>query len=157
MLLSVLAFLVLPGIAAVIVPPLLALLDPWKGPAFLPGLYVMFLGSVILLWCVRDFFVSGKGTLAPWDPPGRLVTVGLYRHTRNPMYIGVLLLVAGWSVYFASIILTMYSVILAAGFHRRIIAHEEPWLRSQFGAEWDRYRTDVPRWLPRLQPRKSGS
>jgi len=55
-------------------------------------------GLVVLLWCVRDFYVSGRGTLAPWNPPKRLVVVGLYRFTRNPMYIGVLMVVGGWAV-----------------------------------------------------------
>ena len=149
---ALLAFLVLPGIAAIIAPPLLAYLDPWKRHAFMPGIFVMLIGAAVLLWCVRDFYVSGKGTLAPWDPPRQLVVVGLYHHTRNPMYIGVLLLVLGWSLYFASIVLAVYSVILAAGFHIRVLRHEEPWLESQFGAEWGRYSKAVPRWLPRLKP-----
>jgi protein-S-isoprenylcysteine O-methyltransferase Ste14 len=62
------------------------------------GLALLAVGLVLLLWCARDFFVSGRGTLAPWDPPKRLVIVGLYRFVRNPMYIAVLILLAGWSV-----------------------------------------------------------
>jgi hypothetical protein len=42
------------------------------------GLVPFLAGIVVLLWCVRDFYVAGKGTLAPWDPPRRLVRVGLY-------------------------------------------------------------------------------
>ena len=44
-------------------------------------------GIGLLLWCVREFYVRGKGTLAPWDPPRHLVASGLYRISRNPMYL----------------------------------------------------------------------
>ena len=94
---ALLAFLVLPCVVAVLAPPLIAFLDPWRGRACTPGLAVMLAGAIVLLWCVRDFYVSGKGTLAPWDPPEKLVVIGLYRYVRNPMYVGVLLLVFGWA------------------------------------------------------------
>ncbi|MBI4956983.1 MAG: isoprenylcysteine carboxylmethyltransferase family protein [Myxococcales bacterium] len=148
---ALLAFLLLPGLAAFVVPAALAYLDPWRS-VFLPGAPVMALGLVLLVWCVRDFFVSGKGTLAPWDPPQKLVTVGLYRHVRNPMYVGVLTLVSGWAVLFVSPVLAGYVAALAAGFHHRVVRREEPWLASRFGGDWARYRARVRRWLPRLRP-----
>lgn len=149
---ALLAFLVLPGVVAFIVPPVLALIDPWKTGIFLPGAFVMLLGIVLLLWCVRDFYVSGKGTLAPWDPPTKLVVVGLYRYMRNPMYVGVIILVVGWSVLLTSPVLMCYALILGVGFHIRVLIHEEPWLESQFGNEWREYRSAVGRWVPRLTP-----
>ncbi len=149
---ALLAFLVLPGVAAFIVPPFLALIDPWRARIFVHGALVMLIGVVLLLWCVRDFYVSGKGTLAPWDPPKKLVVVGLYRHMRNPMYVGVITLVLGWSVLLTSPVLMLYAFVLAIGFHVRVVNHEEPWLKSQFGSEWEQYRSEVDRWLPRLAP-----
>ena len=154
---ALLAFLVLPGIAAFVLPPLLASVDPWRTEVLRLGGLVMLLGIVLLLWCVRDFYVSGKGTLAPWDPPKNLVVIGLYRYVRNPMYVGVLTLVAGWSMLLASPVLALYTVVLAVGFHIRVIVNEEPWLSSQFGNEWARYRANVGRWLPRLKPWSGGS
>lgn len=154
---ALLAFLVLPGAVAFIVPPVLALIDPWRTGVFLPGALVMLLGMVLLLWCVRDFYVSGKGTLAPWDPPTKLVVVGLYRYMRNPMYVGVITLVVGWSVLLTSPVLMCYALILAGGFHIRVLTHEEPWLESQFGSEWRQYRAQVGRWMPRLTPWSDGS
>jgi protein-S-isoprenylcysteine O-methyltransferase Ste14 len=153
---AILAFLVLPGVAAVIAPPLIASVDPWRGTAWAPGLVVMLAGAVVLLWCARDFYVLGKGTLAPWDPPKKLVTTGLYRFVRNPMYVGVLLLVLGWASYLSSAMLAAYMVVLAIGFHIRVLTYEEPWLKSQFGEEWETYTASVLRWLPRLLPRKDG-
>jgi protein-S-isoprenylcysteine O-methyltransferase Ste14 len=109
------------------------------------------MGGFLLLWCVRDFFVSGKGTLAPWDPPKHLVVVGLYRHVRNPMYLAVLTIISGWCLLYVSVWLTLYLVFLALAFHLRVIFYEEPWLRRQFGAEWESYATAVSRWLPRAR------
>jgi protein-S-isoprenylcysteine O-methyltransferase Ste14 len=154
---ALLAFLVPPGVVAFIIPPLLAAIDPWRREAFLPGALVMLLGVVLVLWCVRDFYVSGKGTLAPWDPPAKLVVVGLYRYMRNPMYVGVVTLVLGWSLLLTSPVLVCYTLILAVGFHIRVLNHEEPWLESQFGSEWRQYRSEVGRWFPRLTPWSHGS
>jgi protein-S-isoprenylcysteine O-methyltransferase Ste14 len=101
---------------------------------------------------VRDFYVSGKGTIAPWDPPKRLVAVGLYRFVRNPMYVAVLVLVAGWALAFGSVPMGLYLLVLAVGFHLRIRFGEEPLLRIRFGAQWNAYAQGVSRWRPRLRP-----
>jgi protein-S-isoprenylcysteine O-methyltransferase Ste14 len=108
---------------------------------------------VILGWCVRDFYVLGKGTLAPWDPPKRLVVLGLYRYSRNPMYVGVLCIVIGWALGFRSQSLAIYAASLLVLFHLRVVFFEEPFLARTHGAEWDRYKASVRRWLGRRAPR----
>ncbi len=92
------SFLVLPGVVAGLVPPVLAAADPWRRSGWAGGVAVLAVGLFALLWTVRDFYVAGKGTLAPWDPPRHLVVVGLYGYTRNPMYMGVITVVAGWAL-----------------------------------------------------------
>jgi protein-S-isoprenylcysteine O-methyltransferase Ste14 len=149
---ALLAFLVLPGLAAILAPPAIAALDPWRCAVSYLGLPAMIAGAVVLLWCVRDFYVAGKGTLAPWDPPRCLVIVGLYRHVRNPMYIGVLILVLGWALTLASPLLAVYTLILGISFHLRVVRQEEPWLSSAFGESWAVYAEAVSRWFPRLYP-----
>jgi protein-S-isoprenylcysteine O-methyltransferase Ste14 len=145
------AFLILPGVVAGLIPAVIV----YGGGNFHDGSVVGYaIGAVglgLLLWCVRDFFVSGKGTLAPWDPPKHLVVVGLYRFIRNPMYVAVLTTVLGWSVAFHSAWVGLYLLLLAIGFHLRVVLYEEPWLRRQFGAEWEAYLASVPRWLPHLK------
>jgi protein-S-isoprenylcysteine O-methyltransferase Ste14 len=146
------AFLVLPGTVGGLVPWLILSTDRDRGEGSWAGAGVLLIGLLILLWCVRDFYVTGKGTLAPWDPPKRLVVVGLYRFVRNPMYIGVLTLVAGWSLLAGSSLLAGYAGVLAAGFHLRVSLYEEPTLAQQFGSDWIRYNAAVNRWWPRVRP-----
>jgi protein-S-isoprenylcysteine O-methyltransferase Ste14 len=149
---AVVAFLALPGTVAFIVP-LWITTSGASRPAFNPVILpVLGAGVFLLLWCVRDFYVAGRGTLAPWSPPKHLVIVGPYRFSRNPMYIAVILILSGWAIGFSSFVLALYAVAVVILFHLRIIFHEEPWLEREFGAEWVQYRTDVPRWIgPRSQ------
>jgi len=93
------AVLALPLVVAFLVPILIAIFDQWRFPGMGLGLVLLLLGVVLLLWCVRDFYVAGKGTLAPWDPPEQLVVVGLYRYSRNLMYVAVLIILSGWTLY----------------------------------------------------------
>ncbi|WP_428356298.1 methyltransferase family protein [Methyloprofundus sp.] len=148
---ALLAFLMVPVVVAGIVPFTLALYDPFKGTGSLAGGLLLAIGLAILLWCVRDFYVSGKGTLAPWDPPKHLVTVGLYRYVRNPMYVGVLLILSGWIIITASPILIGFSVFMSTAFFFRVKLHEEPWAEKLFDAQWQEYKQHVPRWLPQLK------
>jgi hypothetical protein len=115
------AFLALLGMAAGVVPALILGGRLHLGPAGAPGAGLMVAGGFLLLWCVRVFYVSGRGTIAPWDPPKRLVVGGPYRLVRNPMYIAVLGLVGGWALAFGSLALTLYLAVLAAAFHGRVV------------------------------------
>jgi len=146
---ATLAFLALPALVAGVVPALIVRSGTPGGRAVAAAFALLGGGSLLLLWCVRDFFVSGRGTLAPWDPPKHLVVTGLYRLVRNPMYLAVLLIVAGWSILYRSGWLALYAILLAIGFHLRVLWHEEPWLQRQFGAEWEAYAAKTARWVPR--------
>jgi protein-S-isoprenylcysteine O-methyltransferase Ste14 len=145
---ALLAFLALPVVVAGFLPWFLSDIDGWRIRGTALGWPIFCLGVGVVLWCVRDFYVIGKGTLAPWDPPRRLVIVGLYQFMRNPMYVGVLGCVAGWSLIIGSPLIAAYTGMLAIGFHLRVIFYEEPTLARQFGDEWIQYRATVNRWLP---------
>jgi protein-S-isoprenylcysteine O-methyltransferase Ste14 len=142
------AFLALPGVVAIAVPAWLAARTLERGERFhFVGLLPLIAGFVLLLCCVRDFHVAGKGTLAPWSPPRNLVTVGLYRFSRNPMYVAVALMLAGWTVSAWSSSLAIYTCFVIVAFHLRVVFGEEPWLARTHGAAWDEYKARVPRWL----------
>jgi protein-S-isoprenylcysteine O-methyltransferase Ste14 len=144
---AVLAFLALPGMVAFVIP--LFLITPashrqWVEPW---GVVPLVLGLVVLGWTVREFYVAGRGTLAPWSPPRTLVTSGLYRYSRNPMYVGVLLILCGWAIGLWSWPLAAYGVAVAIAVHVRVLLHEEPFLECTHGEAWTAYRARVGRWL----------
>ncbi|MGH8237173.1 MAG: methyltransferase family protein [Steroidobacteraceae bacterium] len=141
------AFLALPGIVAFAIP-IYWLVSASRTELVQPlGLLLLLVGCAGLLWCVRDFYVFGKGTLAPWSPPQHLVTAGLYRYSRNPMYVSVLLILLGWAISFGVRGLYGYAIFIAIAFHLRVVLAEEPWLARTHAAGWDDYVRRVRRWL----------
>jgi protein-S-isoprenylcysteine O-methyltransferase Ste14/pimeloyl-ACP methyl ester carboxylesterase len=141
------AFVALPGLVAFVVPLLIAWPRVREGSFNALALVLLVPGIALLLWCVRDFFVAGKGTLAPWDPPRHLVASGPYRVSRNPMYVGVGVILCGWALAFGSWGLVLYALIVSAAFHFRVLLNEEPFLARTHGRRWDDYRAHVPRWI----------
>jgi protein-S-isoprenylcysteine O-methyltransferase Ste14 len=144
---ALLAFLALPGVVAFAIPIYWLLTTGHTQLAQPLGLIPLVAGCIALLWCVRDFYVRGKGTLAPWSPPANLVVVGLYRYTRNPMYVAVTLILLGWAVSFEVPGIYMYALVVAVAFHLRVVLGEEPWLARTHGAQWREYAHRVPRWF----------
>jgi protein-S-isoprenylcysteine O-methyltransferase Ste14/pimeloyl-ACP methyl ester carboxylesterase len=144
---ALLAFLALPGVVAFAVPLFIAGRRLVEGPFSPIGLIPLVAGIALLFWCIRDFYVVGKGTLAPWQPPKRLVTTNLYRFSRNPMYVAVTLVLLGWAIVFRSWGLLLYALCVMAAFHLRVVFHEEPFLLRTHGGEWKRYVATVPRWV----------
>lgn len=144
---AVFAFLALPGMVAFAVP---AALLSYAGHTRLEhpaGLICVAAGATGLVWCAVDFYLSGKGTLAPWAPPAKLVISGPYRYSRNPMYLAVALILVGWAVSFDSWHILIYAVLVIFAFYLRVVHGEEPWLARQHGVEWQRYARRVPRWF----------
>jgi protein-S-isoprenylcysteine O-methyltransferase Ste14 len=141
---AIVAFLALPGVVAFAVPWLIV---GTNHPVDRSGLVPFLLGVVLLLWCVASFYVARKGTLAPWAPPTRLVTTGLYRLSRNPMYVAVSVILWGWALTFRSVGLAVYALGVMVAFHLRVVFGEEPWLARTHGEAWARYASGVPRWF----------
>ena len=142
----------------VLVPGTVAGYAPWlivrdRSPAaeswwIASALYL--LGGAIYLWCVWDFATFGRGTPAPIDAPRELVVRGLYRYTRNPMYLGVLTTILGWACLFRSGAVLLYALAVAAAFQLFIVLYEEPHLQRTFGSAYAEYCSHVGRWLPRI-------
>ncbi len=141
--------LVVPGTVAVWGPLWLA-----RGREIAPGLWLtagtalLACGASVFVWCLWDFMTFGRGTPAPIDPPKRLVVRGLYRYTRNPMYLGILAVVLGWAALYASWAIALYALVLGCAFHLLILVYEEPHLGGLFGEEYRDYSARVGRWLP---------
>lgn len=147
--------LVVPGTIAVLVPLLIKWDRPVaEGPTFWLGVCLLAIGTLLYLRCVWDFAVSGGGTPAPIDAPKRLVTNGVYRYSRNPIYVAVLIAVTGWASLFQAPVLLIYGVALFALYAVIIQRHEEPHLAREFGEEFTAYKASTGRWLPRLRRRE---
>jgi protein-S-isoprenylcysteine O-methyltransferase Ste14 len=110
------------------------------------------LGLVLMVATIRLFVTVGKGTLAPWNPPQRLVVQGVYRHVRNPMISGLFFIVLGEAFLAASLPLLALLVLAVIVNVVYIPLSEEPGLAKRFGEEYEVYRRNVPRWIPRLTP-----
>jgi protein-S-isoprenylcysteine O-methyltransferase Ste14 len=120
------------------------------GPLRYLGAALLAAGAAAYLWCAWDFASAGRGTPAPIDPPKRLVVRGLYRRVRNPMYLGILLVLSGEALFFRSRALLGYAGLVFLFFFLFVVAYEEPALTRKFGEEYERYCDRVPRWIPRL-------
>jgi protein-S-isoprenylcysteine O-methyltransferase Ste14 len=118
------------------------------------GIVPIVLGIVFYIWTAGDFASIGRGTPAPIDPPRRLVSRGLYRIVRNPMYVGVLLILIGEVIFFGSLAILVYVILIWSVNHLFIIFYEEPTLSKKFGTAYLEYCKVVPRWVPRLKRNK---
>ena len=117
----------------------------WAAAALIAaGVVIYFLTA---FW---GFAAIGRGTPAPIDAPKILVVRGLHRFVRNPMYVGVVLVVLGQAWLFWSSRILIYGILLWLGFHLFVLVYEEPTLKRLFGEEYDRYRAEVPRWIPKV-------
>lgn len=157
-LLGSLAFLALaPGTVVLLVPwwltrwrmgpPLLGL-----GVARVVGAAACVAAAAVLLDSFARFALRGRGTPAPILPTQRLVVSGLYRHVRNPMYVAVVSAIVGQGLLLGDLRVAIYGLLLWAVFHLFVVGYEEPTLRRTFGAEYDGFAANVPRWIPRIRP-----
>jgi protein-S-isoprenylcysteine O-methyltransferase Ste14 len=145
-----------------LVPGTVAVYIPWRlrggghlaahGVAAWAGIAMIVAGAAIYFdTAFWGFAVVGKGTPAPIAPTKHLVVTGLHRFVRNPMYIGVGLVVAGQAWLFHSVHIAIYLAVVSVIMNFFVLLYEEPTLHRQFGAEYDRYRARVPRWIPRIR------
>ena len=120
----------------------------WRHPVgLLAGSILIFAGAGVFVYCTGLFTSRGRGTPVPIAPPRSLVTTGLYRHSRNPIYVAYAGILVGEAAFVGSTSLLMYAMAMFAVFHVMIVAHEEPELRRRFGTDYAQYRERVPRWL----------
>jgi len=151
---TVASFVVVPGGLTLVIPRLLvstAVVVSADGleVASVIGPTLVVAGFAVLGWAMWEFLVSGDGTPNPGEPPRFLVARGPYRLVRNPMYVAMGLVVAGEAVAWRSPLVAVYLVLLMTAFHLFVWRYEEPTLRRSFGAAYEAYCKDVPRWIPR--------
>jgi protein-S-isoprenylcysteine O-methyltransferase Ste14 len=124
---------------------------PW--PARLFGALLIVAGLLVIVPAFVRFVVEGAGTPAPVAQTDRLVVGGPYRYLRNPMYVAVLLTIAGQALLLGRWVLVTYGLLAAAAMVAFVKGYEEPHLLEVYGADYEAYRRVVPGWWPRLRPR----
>jgi protein-S-isoprenylcysteine O-methyltransferase Ste14 len=162
------AILLLPGMAAVVVPGVIL----WMTGTDTRGLWQSFpatrvalpvlggvlicLGLILMVATIRLFVTVGEGTLPPWDPPQRLVVRGIYHNVRKPMISRAFFVLLGEAVLAASLPLLGWFAVLVVVNAVYIPLVEEPGLVKRFGGDYQAYKRNVPRWIPRLRPWEGG-
>lgn len=106
-------------------------------------------GVALVAGAISLFVRFGQGTLAPWDPPRQLVVAGLYRHSRNPMKLGLFAVLLGEALVLGSSPLLVWAAAFAAANVVYVPLFEEPALDARFGPRYAEYCRHVPRWIPR--------
>jgi len=140
------------GLFALYIPLALLRSGPRIEPRLLSVLAIplWLIGSLLILWCFWDFTFKGHGTPVPTDPPKQLVITGPYLYVRNPIYLGAFSIFLGHFLWFGYWALLTYAIAAFLGVHVFVVLYEEPALKQRFGAAYEEYFKQVPRWLPRL-------
>lgn len=125
--------------------------------SFRISLVIMAFAVFVYLWCVLAFVVQGKGTPAVWfthklsfllgEEPKKAVTGGLYKLSRNPMYLSVCLFIIGLAYFEENLYIFIYALVVFAFFHWVVVKLEEPHLKKKFGEEYLSYMKKSRRWL----------
>ncbi len=122
-------------------------LDSWSLSQYIAAL-LLIIGIAILLKSIWSFASIGRGTLAPFDETRKLIVVGLYRYVRNPMYVGVMMILLAESWFFWSSQLLIYTGICFVVANILVIGYEENRLKYKYGDDFRRYCEHVGRWIP---------
>lgn len=152
--------LLVPSAVAVLIPFLAALryTDQIElGKFNIIGAPFLLAGMLLYLASVALFVMKGGGTPAVWfarflapligKEPEKLVAVGCYKWTRNPMYLGVVLVVFGQGLLRDLLVYHFYACFLWLVFHGVVTALEEPHLKKKFGKPYEEYLKKTPRWI----------
>ncbi len=151
---TVLFTLVAPGTVTVLVPRWLLggrFPVPQDSAVAWIGAAILMIAAAIYFRCSWEFAVRGLGTPAPIAPTKFLVTTALHRHVRNPMYIGVFLVLIGEAALFRSLKLAGYAAFFCVPVELFVLFYEEPTLSRQFGKSYEDYKRAVPRWIPKFR------
>jgi len=118
----------------------------------------LFVTAVLVwLWCLLAFVRQGRGTPFPLDAPRHLVTTGPYAIMRNPIMTAEIAITWAEALYFGSLGVLLYAVLVSVLAHVVVVKVEEPELCARMGEAYSEYCARVPRWLPRLTRRPSSA
>ncbi len=146
------AILMLPFNVIIVIPALILYFSDYtyKTPNTL-SLILLSMGIFLLAWTIILFYNVGKGTLAPWNPPKNFVVKGPYRYVRNPMIIGVLLMLFAEYFLLNSVEILSWALLVFVINTIYFYLFEEKQLEKKFKQDYKRYKENVPMWIPRFK------
>jgi protein-S-isoprenylcysteine O-methyltransferase Ste14 len=146
----------IPPVAVVLVMAVLMWLCSWSAPKF--GFVIPIQDFIAVAFAVAGALTSILGvasfrragtTVNPLNPAASstLVRSGIYAFSRNPMYLGFVIMLLGWGMYLSNALSLLFIPLFVLYMNRFQIEPEEDALRSRFGQEFDTYARRVRRWL----------
>ncbi len=114
------------------------------------GLLLITVGVILFAYCSQLFKLIGKGTPVPIEPPKELVVKGIYKSTRNPIYLSYWLIIFGEFLLFGHLFLLVYFFLFILVNHIYVVLVEEKELYGRFGKSYEKHIHNVPRYIPRL-------
>src|SRR5574344_373562 len=149
------SILLLPFNAVITIPVLLLYFSHYHNFSYdlsriFNGVILLIFGLCFAIWSMIIFNNHGNGTLAPWNPPKKIVVTGPYKYVRNPMLLGILLTIAGESITLDADIIFLWFIffLIINSFYFKFV--EEKQLKKRFGQDYLYYQEDVPMWLPKI-------
>ncbi len=109
-------------------------------------------GLILLVVSIRLIIIFANTTVMPWIPSEHLVGRGPYRYVRNPMILGVVLVLVSEGLILESYGILVLALVFFLVNTVYFIFSEEPKLQARFGEDYRRYKANVHRWWPRLRP-----
>jgi protein-S-isoprenylcysteine O-methyltransferase Ste14 len=104
------------------------------------------IGLVVVVYCALVFKKAQTG-IKPWEPTTKIVTTGLYRFSRNPIYGGFILVGLGVAFALNSFWIVLLQIPLVFALNRWVIRKEEDYLENKFGDDYRAYKKRVRRWI----------
>lgn len=108
---------------------------------------ILLVGGLVLIGSSNVLFRRANTSLMPIKPASALVQGGVYRLTRNPMYLGLLCVYIAAALWFGLIWPLVLAPLLIVAMQRLVIAKEEAYLDRRFGDDYRQYRAHVRRWI----------
>ena len=134
--------------AAVVAWVLGRYLPVWDFSGIIPGLlgWLVMAGGVGLVFWSASWFRRKQTTINPKLEPTSLIVEGPYRFSRNPIYLGMAIFLAGWALWIGALSALAVPFVFTRIITRRFILREEEALRAQFGQEAEDFLANTRRW-----------
>ncbi len=109
---------------------------------------ILIIGLIVIVSPVVDF-IKSKTTVNPvkFKNVNRLVTTGIYRYSRNPMYLGMILIIISTTIYYLNFLSVFSPLIFYIWINKFQINREEIFLENKFGSEYLKYKSKTRRWI----------